>query len=60
LCCSTWDEVSSRGFCTACIGLRVRTSEAIPRGAFVFELAGEILTNAKQIVRNYGVDDEKT
>jgi hypothetical protein len=34
-------------FRTAHIGWGVRTIEAIPRGAFVFELAGEILTNAE-------------
>jgi hypothetical protein len=35
----------------------IRASRSIPRGAFVFELAGEILTNAEMIVRNLGAPD---
>jgi len=43
-------------FCTALTGWGIRTCEHIPRGAFVFELMGEILTNAEQMFRNSGVD----
>jgi hypothetical protein len=35
----------------------IRASRSIPRGAFVFELVGEILTNAEMIVRNLGAPD---
>jgi hypothetical protein len=34
-------------------GIRARVR--IPRGAFVFEMIGEILTNAEQIIRNRGI-----
>jgi hypothetical protein len=44
-------------FRTALTGWGIRATEFIPRGAFVFELIGEILTNAEQIVRNFGVVD---
>lgn len=39
-------------FHTGNIGWGVRASRSIPKGAFVFELVGEILTNAELIVRN--------
>lgn len=39
-------------FHTALIGWGIRAAERIPKGAFVFELTGEILTNAELIVRN--------
>lgn len=42
-------------FPTAHTGWGIRTTELIPRGAFVFELTGEILTNAEQMVRNLEV-----
>lgn len=42
-------------FPTALTGWGIRTTELIPRGAFFFELAVEILTNAEQMVRNVGV-----
>lgn len=44
-------------FRTTLMGWGIRAIEPIPRGAFVFELAGEILTNAEMIVRNFGVLD---
>jgi hypothetical protein len=44
-------------FYTGQTGWGIRVSRSIPRGAFVFELAGEILTNAKMIVRNLVAPD---
>jgi hypothetical protein len=39
-------------FYTGQTGWMIRASRSILRCAFVFELAGEILTNAKMIVNN--------
>lgn len=36
-------------------GWGIRATKAIPRGAFVFELSGEIVTNAEMDVRNFAV-----
>ena len=47
-------------FHTALIGWRIRAAERIPKGVFVFELTGEILTNAKLIVRNKWADGALT
>lgn len=42
-------------FHTALTGWGIRARGRIPRGAFVFEMTGEVLTNAEQIVRNRGM-----
>ena len=42
-------------FHTVYMGWGIRARGRIPRGAFVFEMTGEILTNAKQILRNRGM-----
>ena len=42
-------------FCTVHMGWDIRARGRIPRGAFVFEMTGEILTNAEQILRNRGM-----
>ena len=39
-------------FRTAHMGWGIRAAVPIPRGAFVFEMTGEILTNAEQMYRN--------
>ncbi len=44
-------------FRTTRTGWGIRSNEIIPRGAFVFELTGEILTNREMIVRNFGCRD---
>lgn len=44
-------------FHTGVTGWGIRAIEPIPRGAFVFELCGEILTNAEMIVRNFVVSN---
>lgn len=38
------------------MGWGIRAAESIPKGAFVFEMIGEILTNAEMAVRNLVVD----
>ena len=43
-------------FHTALTGWGIRARVRIPRGAFVFEMTGEVLTNAEQIVRNRGME----
>lgn len=43
-------------FHTGLKGWGIRAAERIPKGAFVFELTGEILTNAELIVRNEQAD----
>lgn len=47
-------------FHTGGAGWGVRTKDYIPRGGFVFEMTGEILTNAEQIVRNKECKDGPT
>ena len=47
-------------FYTALIGWGIRAAERIPKGAFVFELTGEILTNVELIVRNKRADGALT
>ena len=42
-------------FRTTHTGWGIRARGRIPRGAFVFEMTGEILTNAEQILRNRGI-----
>ena len=42
-------------FHTALTGWGIRVRVCIPRGAFVFEMTGEVLTNGEQIVRNRGM-----
>ena len=42
-------------FCIVHMGWGIRARGRIPRGVFVFEMTGEILTNAKQILRNRGM-----
>ena len=47
-------------FHIALIGWGIQAAEHIPKGVFVFELIGEILTNAELIVRNKRVDGALT
>ena len=42
-------------FRTAHMGWGIHARGCIPRDAFVFEMMGEILTNAEQILRNRGM-----
>jgi hypothetical protein len=47
-------------FHTGRTGWGVRTQERIPKGAYVFELTGEILTNEEAMVRNEEAEDGAT
>ena len=42
-------------FRTTYMGWGIHARGHIPRGAFLFEMTGEILTNAEQILRNRGM-----
>lgn len=44
-------------FRTMRTGWGIRAIESIPKGAYVFEMTGEILTNAEMAIRNLVVDD---
>ena len=44
-------------FRTAHMGWGIRAMGCIPRGAFMFEMTGEILTNAEQILRNRDIGE---